>query len=332
MTFESWGETRDRRGPPEAVLHVDRPVPRGVLDVGPDHPGLAGPVVVPGDDAGVLAGINHVGLGRVGRRVAGLAAAHVVPVRERDAVGRQAVARPRDRAQVLHGPRDVVRLARVDVDPVELADRQRRPVPRGPAAGADLDPAVMAGDHPAGVGRVDPDVVVVAVVEARHALEGLAAVDAPEHRDIRAPDDVGVMRVHDDRRIVPGALAQQPVARRQRPRPAAVIRPEQSPLVGLDDRVNPPPIRRRHGHTDLAPGSRRQAMAVDRLPGRAAIPRDVQPAARPAAGQLPGRACACHNPAKTMFGLDGSKATSDPPVSASFLRTAVQDLPPSVVR
>ena len=217
------GRAGDRGRPAEAVLHVRRAVARGVVDVAAHHPGLARPVVVPRDDPRVLARVDDVRVGRVGDRVAGLAAAHVVPVAQRDAAAAQAVAGSGDRAQVLHRAGDVVRVPRVDADPVELADRQRRRVPGLAPVQADVDAAVVAVDDPAGVGRVDPEVVMVAVVEPAHRMEGLAAVDAPEHRDARAPDHVRVPRVDGEGRVVPGPLPQAPVARGQRPGLAAVV-------------------------------------------------------------------------------------------------------------
>ena len=120
----------DRGGPAEAVLHVGRAVARRVVDIAADHPRLPRAVIVARDHARVLAGVDDVRVGRVVDRVAGLAAADVVPVRQRDPAAAQAVARPGDRAQVLHRARDVVGVPGVDADPVELADGQGRGVPR----------------------------------------------------------------------------------------------------------------------------------------------------------------------------------------------------------
>src|SRR5262249_21174079 len=111
--------------------------------------------------------------------VAGLAAADLVPVAVADAGRRQAVARPGRGAQVLHAAGDVVGCLVIDVDVVELADGQRRRVPGLAAAGGDVHAAVVAADHAPRVRRVDPQVVVVAVVKPLDLLEGLAAVDAP---------------------------------------------------------------------------------------------------------------------------------------------------------
>ena len=141
----------DRGRPAESVLHVGRAMARGVVEVAAHRPGLADPVVVPRDDPGVLARVDDVGVGRVGDGVARLAAAHVVPVAQRDPAAAQAVARAGDRAQVLHRAGDVVRIPRVDADPVELADRQRRGVPGLAAVQADVHAAVIPVDHPPGL-------------------------------------------------------------------------------------------------------------------------------------------------------------------------------------
>jgi hypothetical protein len=69
--------------------------------------------------------------------------------------------------------------------------------------------AVVAADHPPGIERVDPEIVMVAVVEAPRLLERLAPVDALEHRHARAPERVRIAGIDDDRRVVPGPLPQR---------------------------------------------------------------------------------------------------------------------------
>jgi len=53
------------------------------------------------------------------------------------------------------------------------------------AVEAQVHAAVVAADHPPGIERVDPEIVMVAVVEASRLLERLAPVDALEHRHAR---------------------------------------------------------------------------------------------------------------------------------------------------
>ena len=172
---------RDRGRPLEAVAGKGRPVPGGVVRPGGDVARLPRAVVVARQDPEVLARVHDVGVGGVGHRVARLAAADRVPVAVRDAGGGQAVARPRGGAQVLHRAEDPVRHRRVGRHVVELRDRQHRRVPRRPAVGRDVHPAVVRGDHPLRVRGIDPHVVVVAVVDALHALDRLAAVHRLQH-------------------------------------------------------------------------------------------------------------------------------------------------------
>ena len=94
-------------------------------------------MVVAGDDAAVLAGVDDVRVGRVGDDVAGLAAADGVPVAERGCRRLRAVARARRGAEVLHACRRRGTGTRLSTDDVvELADRQRRRVPGLAAVGA----------------------------------------------------------------------------------------------------------------------------------------------------------------------------------------------------
>src|SRR5205823_1099846 len=99
---------------------------RGIDRIGADVAGLAGAVVVAGEDASVLAGVNDVRVARVGEAHAGLAAADGVPVGQRDAGGREAVAGAGRGPLVLHVAQDAVRDAGIDTGVVELGDRQRR--------------------------------------------------------------------------------------------------------------------------------------------------------------------------------------------------------------
>src|SRR5262249_39723911 len=151
-----------------------------------------------------------------------------------DPAHRQAVAGPGRRAQVLHGAADVVRHAVVGVDVIELRDGRGRGVPALAGVGRDVHAAVVAVDHPPRVGRVDPQVVVGAVVRAVHGAEGAAAVDALEQRDVRGPDDVSVLRIHGERGVVPGPLPQVVVCRGQPPALAAVVGAVEAALFGLD--------------------------------------------------------------------------------------------------
>ena len=166
---------------------------------------------------------------------------------------REAVARARRGAEVLHRAEDPVRHRGVGRHVVELRDRQHRRVPGRAAVGRDVHPAVVRRDHPPRVRGVDPHVVVVAVVDALHALDRLPAVHRLQHRHLREPHDVGVLRVDGERRVVPGPLPQRAVAARERPGLAPVVRAEEPALLRLDERVDALRIRRRDRDAHLAP-------------------------------------------------------------------------------
>src|SRR5262249_38316257 len=180
-----------RGRPLEAVLQLLAALAHGHGGVDADVLGHARAVVVAGDDTAVLAAVDDLRVERGGGREAGLAAADAAPVGAGDAGGVQAVARAGCGAEVLHGPRDVVGRAVVRGDVVELAQGQRRGVPGSAAVGGNVHAAVVAVNHAPRVGRVDPQVVVVAVVRAANGLEVAAAVDALQQRHLRGPDHVG---------------------------------------------------------------------------------------------------------------------------------------------
>src|SRR5262249_41574055 len=65
---------------------------------------------------------------------------------------------------------------------------------------------------------------------------------------------------------------------------------EETPLLGFDQGIDPPAVRRRHGDPHLAPDAGRQPLAGQLLPAVAAVARDVEATSRPAARHLPGAA------------------------------------------
>ena len=112
----------DGRGPLEAVFQVGRAVSVGEFGLLGDRLHLADVPVVARDVALIVGGINDVRVARIGRNVACLAAAHVVPIA---AVNRAVVAAAGDRdgAAVLLRPVDAVGRRRVGDDVVELRGR-----------------------------------------------------------------------------------------------------------------------------------------------------------------------------------------------------------------
>src|SRR5207245_5089132 len=96
---------RDGSGPLKTIAIVLRAVTGQVLGIDRHVPGHAGPVVVPGADPEVFAGIDDARVGWIRRGPSSLAASDVVPVGIGDAAGVQAVARTRGGPEVLYGPR-----------------------------------------------------------------------------------------------------------------------------------------------------------------------------------------------------------------------------------
>ncbi len=148
---------------------------------------------------------------------------------------------------------------------------------------------------------------MVAVVRSLDSLQGLAAVDALEQRNLREKDHVGVLRMNGQRGEVPRPLLDAAAGVDELQVLAAVVAAEQAALLGLDQRVDAPRIGWGDGQADLAPDALGQALAAswfprrhlcrrpgnlrgrgnELRPGVAAVAGDVQPAAGAAAGQVP---------------------------------------------
>src|SRR5262249_14537583 len=162
-----------------------------------------------------------VGVLRLGSDPAALAAADRVPVIDVDAAAAPARG-DGDGGVVLLRAVDPVREAVVGRDSVELCGRlvhDRGPGP--PAVEGDVGAAVVGIDHPVGVVRVDPEVVVVAVRDPDGRV-GPAAVVGAVAAGVEDIDRFGVLRVGVDPRVVPGALAQAVLGVDARPLLAAV--------------------------------------------------------------------------------------------------------------
>src|SRR5690606_4498736 len=125
------------------VLGVSRAVSAGVFRIRRDVARLAGPVIVPGDDAKILAGKDDVGVVGLRDDVPRLAAADVVPETRPDPAVPEAVARPLRGPQILLGTRDVVGIPIVRRDVVALPDRRSAREPAFAAIDADGGAAVV---------------------------------------------------------------------------------------------------------------------------------------------------------------------------------------------
>ena len=168
---------------------------------------------------------------------------------------------------------DPVGEAVVRGDVIELAGRLVVPAGPGPAA-VDADGRALVGarGHVVGVGRVDPDEVVV--VPARRATEDLtfgAAFGAAAHRLADQPDHVRIARVDGDAaRIVVGEGAA--LVHLRPARPAVVRAPEAARGAEVDRRIEAQARGRARGrHADPAERARGPALAAEPGPGRAAV-------------------------------------------------------------
>src|SRR5207249_1539850 len=253
------GGGEDRRVPLEAVLQVGGRASVGELRPGHDVAHLARAVVVAGDLASVLARVDDVRILGVGGHPAALAAAGRVPVAGLDPVAGDAAGNA-DVGVVLRRAIEPVGEAVVHRHAVEL--RGRLVVLRGPGPAAvvgDGGAAVVAEDHPAGIVRIDPQVVVVAV---RHGQvrEALPAVGRLVHVDVGQVDRVGVLRVGVDPRVVPRALADLVLVVDVGPLLAVVLAAEEAAVLRLDEGEYAPGQGRRGGHADLSPDPFRQPL------------------------------------------------------------------------
>src|SRR5262245_28840641 len=91
------------------------------------------------------------------------------------------------------------------------------------------------------------------MVQALHARERLAAVNALEHRHLRTPDDVRVDRIDSEGRIIPGALTKVLLAVDALPVLAAVVRAVEATLIGFDECVHAAVLRGRNRNSNFPP-------------------------------------------------------------------------------
>ncbi len=175
----------------------------------------------------------------------GLAASDVEPV----LFGVQRVAgrpgRHADRRVVLLAPVEPVGEPVVDDHVVELGRRLVHVTgPGRSTVQRHLRAAVVRHDHDLRVGRVDPEVVDVAVGH-RNLLERLAAVHRAMEADVQSVDRVLVHRVSDDMGVVEGSLPQLVLAVHPLPRLSCVVGAVDAAIgLRLDDRPDTVRVRR----------------------------------------------------------------------------------------
>ena len=145
-----------RLGPLETMFDVGGSPSDGIDWPGIDGLFFAGAVVVARDVAAIGAGVNDIRVGGIGRDVAALATADVVPVGAIDGAVR-AGAGDADGGVVLLGTVDVVGEATVGGDVVELRGWLRVLARPGDAAvDGDGGAAIVAVDDALGIGGIDP--------------------------------------------------------------------------------------------------------------------------------------------------------------------------------
>ena len=147
--------------------------------------------------------------------------------------------------------------------------------------------AVVAQDHPRGVVRIDPEIVVIAVSRVDEVV-GRAAVGRLRQREVQDVDGVRVARVRDHAIEVERTLPEIAIRVDQPPRCAGVVRSIQAARLGFDDGIEAPRVGAGHADADLADRPVRQARRVrDLAPGVAAIGGLEESGTRSAARELP---------------------------------------------
>ncbi len=271
------GRDDDREGPLESFRDIARRMPHRVVRPHVDVAALAGSSVDARQQPAIAAGVEHVDVLRIRGDVSALATADGIELAAGGWHARGAV--------VLLRAADVVGHVRGREHVVELS---RRVVLLGPArAGVDrhVGAAVVAVDHPVGVVRRDPQIVVVAV-RYRDAADALPRVGGSINAGVENVDRVLGLGVCVNPGVVERALTKPAVVVHPLPRRARIIRQEHTAFCGFDDRVDPVRIRRRNRDTDLPPQCRWQARVLRQLrPCLAAIGGLEQAAARPSARQ-----------------------------------------------
>ena len=282
---------QDREGPLEALGNVAGRRAHGVVRPNGDGAALSGAMVVTGEQAAIAAGKIDIGIARIGRDIAALAATHgdtieaaqhilVAPAARRHADGRI----------VLLATAGIIRFVGGQAEPVNLRRREILLCPTGAAIHGHIGAAIIGLHHAVVVVSRDPQIMVVAVRHADLLGEGLAAVIGAVEIDVEHIDALLVLRVRHDAGIVEGALAQVPAVVALFPGLAAVVAGiDAAGRLILDDGVHAVGIDRRHAHPDLAEQAvlRQARRAADLGPTDAAIKALEKAAARPAARHAP---------------------------------------------
>src|SRR3954466_10495265 len=163
--------------------------------------------------------------------VEAVAAADAIPIRIEDAVAAARRARTAPAAVVLQAAADVVRLAQVGADRIELSRRNSVHVfPCLTAVVAHVETAVVTEQQVIAVARIDPGRVMVAVRNTLHGVPRLAAVGDLEERYAALVGDLGVAGIDPYLAVIHPAIA---LIRQEVPALSAIVRSPHATLGGI---------------------------------------------------------------------------------------------------
>ncbi len=277
------------------------------------------------DDAALRVAVDEVRLARIGHREEAVPEGERLPVLAADALVERRPAGPAPVEVVLQAAADVVRLPKVVVDVIELAERDRVQVlERLPPVPRLIHAAVVAVQHAVRVRRVDPERVVIGVDVRADDAEALAAV--ARHPQVAAENEdlLGILRVDADHAEVEGAEHDPRVLVDDVPGVAAIVGPEEhARVLELGDHVDGLGLARRHGDADPILRLIGQA-AREVLPRLSAVHRSIEAGLAGAAVQAPGAP-----PVGVHPGVDDAGIRRiDLDVGAAGIRVEVEHLRP----
>ncbi len=258
--------------PVEAVLRFPSQLSKPHLRIGLDGARGAGFRIKLIDQSEIATGVGVAGIVRIHRHVSAFTAAMHIPV----IPANLAIPGPtanRHRGVVLLTAVNSILETVVGVDPVEL--RRGLIVLTRPALATvegDVRPAIVGVDHPPGVVRIHPEIVIVAVGHLDRG-KSLAAINGLHEGRVQNIHRILVIGVCKNVHVIPGAGPKDALLVQMAPAITAIIRAVQATLItlGLDNGPDPPRLCRRCRNADLAHAARQ--VIAELLPGLAAIRR-----------------------------------------------------------
>ena len=258
----------------------------------------------------VRAGVEEIGVARIGADVAGLSATcnvryshaarrdisrsysattstdSAAPAAQTEG-SRIPVVRNAERGIVLLRPADVIRDVLGGDDVVKLLGGERLIGPAPSGVRRYRTSSIIRHHEMRRIVAVDPEIVKVAVRSVVDRGHRLPRILRPKHRRILHVDHVLLLGIGEDVRVVEGPLANVALVIGQYPRSACIIAFEQAPLLVLDQRIDPIRVGPRHGDTDASHQSiRHSRVAGDLDPAFTTVGALEQAASRPSARHL----------------------------------------------